>query len=302
MSSGGYGIEGGVDFTQQGVRLPRAIFNVVTPGYFETLRVPIRRGRNFDERDRRGATMTVIVNESFVRQSFKDRDPIGQRIQCGFDTLEFMTIVGVVADMRSDSPGTPPQPEIWMPYEQHPRGATGLNIVMRVRTADPLALAETVRRRIAAINPDVPVRATTMDGTLTSASATPRFRTFLIGVFAGLALLLALAGIYGVMTYTVSQRVPELGVRIALGATPGHIMRLIIGQGAALAAIGLVLGIVLALVSGRWLEGMLFGVTARDPWILATVTVGVAFATLLACYIPGRRAVRVDPMVALRAE
>ena len=302
MSSGGYGIEGGVDFTQQGVRLPRAIFNVATPGYFETLRVPLRRGRNFDERDRRGATMTVIVNESLVRQSFRDRDPIGQRIQCGFDTLEFMTIVGVVADMRSDSPGTPPQPEIWMPYEQHPRPSTGLNIVMRVRTADPLALAETVRRRIASINPDVPVRATTMDGTLTTASATPRFRTFLIGVFAGLALLLALAGIYGVMTYTVSQRVPELGVRIALGATPGHIMGLIIGQGAALAAIGLVLGIVLALVSGRWLEGMLFGVTARDPWILATVTVGVALATLLACYIPGRRAVRVDPMVALRAE
>ena len=301
-SFGGYGIEGGVDFTKQGVRLPRAIFNVVTPNYFETLRIPVRMGRDFDERDRRGAIMTVIVNEALVRQSFKDQSPIGQRIQCGFDTLEFMTIVGVVADIRSDSLGTPPQPEIWMPYEQHPRGATGLNLVFRVRSGDPLLLTETVRRRIASINPDIPVRAETMDSTLSSASATPRFNTLLIVLFAGIALMLALAGIYGVMTYTVSQRVPELGVRIALGATPENIMGLILKQGAGLAMVGLGLGLALALVSGRWLEGMLYGVTARDPWTLAVVTVGVAFATLLACYVPGRRAVRVDPMVALRAE
>jgi ABC-type antimicrobial peptide transport system permease subunit len=159
-----------------------------------------------------------------------------------------------------------------------------------------------MRQKISARDPDVPVRATTMDGTLETASAAPRFRTFLLVVFAGVALLLALAGVYGVMAYTVSRRVPELGVRIALGATPKNIMGLVLAQGARLVAIGLVLGLLLALASGRILEGLLFGVTARDPLILAAVTAVVALATFFACYIPGRRAVRVDPIAALRGE
>jgi ABC-type antimicrobial peptide transport system permease subunit len=148
----------------------------------------------------------------------------------------------------------------------------------------------------------VPVRATTMEGTLETASATPRFRTFLLVTFAGVALLLALAGVYGVMAYSVSQRVPELGVRIALGATPGHILGLVVGQGARLALVGLGAGIALSLLAGRLLQGLLFGVTPRDPLMLGVVTAGVTLATLAACYIPGRRAVRVDPMIALRAE
>ena len=303
ISNGAYGIQGGPSFGDKGVvNLPQALFNVTAPGYFRTIGVPIRRGRDFSDNDRLGAPMVAIINESLARASFPNQDPIGRGIQAGLDTLDFMTIVGVVADMRSDGPTSPVQPEIFMPYEQHPRPAANLNIVARVQGDNPLALADTIREKVAQLNSDVPVRAMTMESTLATASETPRFRTLLIVVFAGVALVLALAGIYGVMTYTVTQRVPELGVRIALGATPGNILKLIVGQGAVLAAAGLAIGVALSLASGRFLEGMLFGVTARDPWTLLAVTGVVAVATLAACYIPGRRAVGVDPMVALRAE
>lgn len=301
-SNGGYWIEGGPTIDQTGVSAPQALFNVVTPDYFRTLRVPVRQGRDFTDGDRRGAPMVAIINEALAREAFPGQDPIGRRIQCGLDSLEFMTIVGVVADVRTAGPAQLVQPELFMPYEQHPGPASALNLVVRAETDNPLGFAETIRRKIAARNPDVPVRATTMDGTLETASETQRFRTYLLVVFASVALLLALAGIYGVMTYTVSQRLQELGVRIALGATPGNIFRLVVGQGAMLAATGLAIGIALSLVAGRLLEGLLFGVTAQDPWSLAAVAVIVTVASLAACYLPGRRAVRVDPMVALRAE
>ena len=301
-SNGGYWIEGGPRPEQTGVSAPQAVFTVVTPDYFRTLRVPVRRGRDFSDGDRREAPMVAIINESLARESFAGQDPIGRRIQCGLDSLEFMTVVGVVADVRTAGPASPAAPEIFMPYEQHPGPATALNLVVRAESDDPLAFVEAIRRRIAARNPDVPVRATTMEGTLEAASGTQRFRTYLLVVFAGIALVLAVAGIYGVMAYTVSQRLPELGVRIALGATPRNIFGLVVAQGAALAAAGLVLGVGLALLAGRLLEGLLFGVTSRDPWSLAGVVIIVTLASLAACYLPGRRAVRVDPMVALRAE
>ena len=300
--NGTYVIEGGSPLLPAGTRSPQALFNVVTPDYFRTLRVPVTRGRDFSDGDRPGAPYVAIINESLARASFGDADPIGRRIQCGLDTFEFMTIVGVVGDVRTRGPQSPAQPEIFMPYEQHPRPATALNLVARTHPSDPLALAETMRRKITTLNPDVPVKVTTMEGTLEAASATARFRTFLIVVFASVALLLALAGVYGVMAYSVSQRVPELGVRIALGATPGNIMTLVLSQGAKLALAGLATGLGLALLSGRILEGLLFGVTARDPLILTAMTAGVAAATLVACYLPGRRAVKVDPMIALRAQ
>jgi predicted permease len=301
-SNGGYAIEGQGDVRQTGIRSPQAIFNVVTPDYFRAMRVPFKSGRDFSDGDRREAPLVAIVNESLARASFQNENPIGRRIQCGLDTLDFMTIVGVVADVRTAGPSRPAQPEIYMPYEQHPGPATAMNLVARTETPDPLALSETISRKIRERNPDVPARASSMEGTLENAAATPRFRTFLLVVFAAVALLLAIAGVYGVMAYTVSQRVPELGVRIALGAAPADIMQLIVGQGLRLGAAGLVIGLALALLAGRVLQGLLFGVTARDPLILGLVTAGVAVATLFACYFPGRRAVRVDPMQALRAE
>jgi putative ABC transport system permease protein len=189
-----------------------------------------------------------------------------------------------------------------MPFQQHPGPATALNIVVRTGAANPLTLGDTIARTIRHRNADVPVKTTTMIGTLETAAATPRFRTLLLSAFAAVALLLALAGVYGVMAYSVSQRMPELGVRVALGASPRSIMSLILTQGARLAVAGLVLGLGLSLLASRLLEGLLFNVAPRDPVMLAIVAVSVALTMLAACYIPGRRAVRVDPMIALRAE
>jgi putative ABC transport system permease protein len=301
-SDGGYVVEGASTLPALGARSPQALLIVVTPDYFKTLRVPLRRGRDFSDMDRMGAPFVAIINESLARAAFPDRDPIGHRIQCGLDRSDFMTIVGVVADVRTGGPASSAQAELYMPYEQHPGPATALNLVVRTGVADPSALAQTIRRKIAGLNPDVPVKATTMEETISTASATSRFRTVLLVIFASIALLLALAGVYGVMAYVVGQRVPELGVRVALGATPENIMALVLAQGARLAATGLAIGLVLASLSGRVLEGMLFGVTARDPVILAAVAIVVAFATFVACYIPGRRAVRVDPISALRGQ
>jgi putative ABC transport system permease protein len=303
-SNGGYWIEGGPGPEETGVRSPQALFTVATPDYFRAMRVPITSGRDFADGDRREAMPVAIINESLAKASFPGQDPLGRRIRCGLDktSLGYMTIVGVVSDVRTSGPSRPAQPEIYMPYEQHPGPATALNLVMRAETTNPLALADTVSRKIRERNPDVPVKVSTMEATLDVAAATPRFRTFLLTVLAGLALLLALAGVYGVMAYTVNQRLPELGVRVALGATPRSIMRLVVGQGARLATAGIVIGLALALAAGRLLQGLLFGVTARDPTILATVAVTVAVATLAACWLPGRRAVNADPMLALRAE
>jgi predicted permease len=302
-SFGGYQIEGRAELSDAGIRSPRALFNVVTPDYFRTLRVPVQRGRDFTDTDTATAPFVAIVNESLAREAFPGGDdPIGRRIQAGLDTLEFMTIVGVVADVRTDGPAQPAAPEIFMPYQQHPGPASALNIVVRAHTADPLSVSETMQRKIRERDPEVPVKVSTMEGTLATATATPRFHTYLLVLFAGVALVLALAGVYGVMSYTVSQRIPELGIRIALGASPGNILGLVLRQGIVLAGVGLAIGVALSLTSGRLLEGFLFGVTSRDPWSLGAVAVVVAIASLAACYIPGRRAVRVDPITALRAE
>ena len=301
-SNGGYWIEGGPGPDQTGVRSKQAVFTVVTPEYFRTMAIPIKVGRDFTDRDRHDAPFVAIVNEALAKQAFPGENPIGKRIQCGLDSPNFMAIVGVVGDVRTKGPALAPGPEIYMPFEQHPSFSKALDIVARTSTPDPLALTDTLRRKISARNPDVPVKATTMTSTLETASATPRFQTFLLLTFAVVALALAMAGVYGVMAYTVNQRIPELGVRIALGASPETILGLVFGEGARLAALGLAAGLALALLSGRVLQGVLFGVTPHDPVILASVTVVVTIATLLACYIPGRRAVRVDPMVALRAE
>jgi putative ABC transport system permease protein len=301
-SNGSFAIEGRTSLAQSGIRLPQALFIVSTPDYFRTLKIPLRSGRDFNDGDTYDAPPVAIVNEALVRRSFPGEDPIGRRIQCGLDRPDFMTIVGVVADVRTDGPARPAQPELFMPFHQHPGPATALNIVVRTDAENPLTLGETIARTIRQRNPDVPVRTTTMIGTLETATATPRFRTLLIAAFAAVALLLALAGVYGVMAYSVSQRLPELGVRVALGASPRSIMTLVLGQGARLAAAGLAIGLALSLLAGRLLEGLLFNVTPRDPVMLVVVSVSVAVAMLAACYIPGRRAVRVDPMTALRAE
>jgi putative ABC transport system permease protein len=301
-SNGGYWIQGGPGPEVLGMKSPQAVFNVVTPDYFRTLQVPLVRGRDFNDGDRLESPFVVIINEQLARDAFPDVDPIGRTIRCGLDTLEPMTIVGIARDVRTRGPGRPVQAELFMPYEQHQGPATSLNIVMRTDAADPLSTGAMATRQIRSRNPEIPVRVETMEMTLASAAATPRFRTALLVVFAAVALLLAIAGVYGVMAYTVTQRVPEIGLRIALGASPSDVMRLVLGEGALLVGIGLVAGAALSLAGARFLNGLLFGVSARDPLVFLAVSALVTIAALSACLIPGRRALRVDPLIALRAE
>jgi putative ABC transport system permease protein len=302
MSSGGYWIQGGPGPEVLGMKSPQAVFNVVTPDYIKTLQVPILRGRDFDDGDRLEAPRVVMINEQLVKDAFPDVDPIGRTLRCGLDSLEPMTIVGIVKDVRTNGPSRPVQAEIFMPYEQHQGPASSLNIVIRTDAIDPLALAATAARQIRTRTPEVPVRIETMAMAMANASATPRFRTVLLVVFAAVALLLAIAGVYGVMAYTVNQRVPEIGLRVALGASPSDVMQLVLREGAMLVVIGLVAGAALSFAGARFISGLLFGVSARDPLVFAGVSVLVAVAALAACLVPGRRALRVDPLAALRAE
>jgi predicted permease len=300
-SSGGYWIEGGPGPEVQGIRSPQALFTVVTPDYFKTMSVPLQRGRDFSDGDRFDAPSVVIVNEAFVKQSHPGTDPLGSRIRCGLDTVQFMTIVGVVGNVRTVDPARPPQPELYMPFEQHPSYATALTLVART-AADPAAVATSFAEVVRRANPDVPVRTTTMTATLSSSVATPRFRTLLVGTFAALALCLAMAGVYGVIAYTVERRTSEIGLRLALGAAHGDILALVLKQGLVLAVAGIACGCTLAFAVTRLLAGMLFGVTTVDPLVFATVPLLLLGSAVAACAAPALRASRVDPMIALRME
>jgi predicted permease len=301
QSNGGYWIEGGPSREALGVRAPQAEFTVVTPGYFHTMRIPLRLGREFGAGDQFDAPFVVIVNEALARQAFGDADPIGRRIGCGLDTPKFMTIVGVVGDVRSYDPSRPPSPEIYMPYEQHPLTATTLALVART-AGDPTSIARTFSETIRALNPDVPVRTTTMTDALSYSVAAPRFRTLLVSAFAAVALLLAVAGVYGVIAYAVSRRTSEIGVRMAMGAAAGDILRLVMGEGLRLAAAGIAIGCALAAAVAQLLRGMLFGVGPADPLVFAIVPIALLATAAAATAVPALRAARVDPIQALRTE
>ena len=301
-SNGGYWVEGAPGPEVLGVRSPQALFNVVTPDYFRALEVPVVRGRDFNDGDRIDAPLVAIINEQLAKDSFAGIDPIGRTIRAGLDSLEPMTIVGIVKDVRTRGPNRAVQAELLMPYEQHQGPATSLNLVMRTSVADPLAIGATAARQIRGRYPEVPVRVETMEMTMAGATATPRFRTALLVVFAVVALLLAIAGVYGVMAYTVNQRVPEIGLRVALGASPADVIGLVLREGALLVVIGLVVGAALSLAGAQFISGLLFGVSARDPLVFAAVSALVAIAAMAACLVPGRRALKVDPLLALRAE
>jgi predicted permease len=301
-SNGGYWVEGAPGPEVLGMKSPQALFNVVTPEYFRVLSVPVVRGRDFNDGDRLDAPFVAVINEQLAKDAFPDVDPIGRTIRAGLDSLEPMTIVGIVKDVRTSGPNRPVQAELFFPYEQHQGPATSLNLVIRTAAVDPLAIGAAAARQIRARHPDVPVRVETMAMTMAGATATPRFRTVLLVVFAIVALVLAIAGVYGVMAYTVTQRVPEIGLRVALGASPSDVMGLVLRDGALLVGLGLVAGAALSYAGAQFISGLLFGVSARDPWTFVAVSMLVAAAAIAACLVPGRRALRVDPLLALRAE
>ncbi len=299
-SDGLYAVEGMHVFSDaQFERLPHAGFRLTSPGYFAAMGVPLIAGRDFNERDLYEAEPVAIVSATLARQVFQGESPLGRRIKCGLDRDVWMRVVGVVGDMRNDNPATPPGPELYMAWRQHPYHANDLHVVVVRAQGD---IANSARQAIARIDPGIPVKVSTLEQFHSDAVALPRFRTMLLMVFAGLAAALATAGVYGVMSYVAAHRQAEMGVRIALGATGSDIVSILVGSAARLAAIGLVCGLAMALMAGRLIESMLYGIRPLDPLAVGGAVVLLSVTALLAALIPALRASRVDPALALREE
>ena len=282
-------------------REPETVMTVVSPGSFAALGIPLKRGRDFSDGDAADRPLVAVVNEALVRTSLAGRDPIGSTVFCLFDRSDPMTIVGVAGDVRQRNPALPPQPECYMPYRQHSYNNATLNIVVRT-VGDPAALMDTVRRLAAEISPDVPLSFTTMEERVSKGVEDPRFRALLFGIFAAFAVCLAMAGVFGVMAYAVQQRSKEIGLRIALGATRSAVLRLILGQGLVLTAAGLAVGLAAAVAASRLLETVLFEVQPIDGQVYVGVAVLLALVTLVAGYLPARRASVLDPARVLKTE
>jgi putative ABC transport system permease protein len=294
-----YPPKGPDDYIMAGLR-------AVTPDYLGTLGVPLRRGRMLSARDRNSAPRVVVINESMAQSYFPDRDPLGQHIQLGTepsDDFPTMEIVGVVGDLKQ-SFETGSKAEMFVPYAQYPDPILAglyLNTALVVRTAgDPVAVTSAVRAAILDIDPGQPlVNVRTMEAAMAGTVAQPRFQMMLLMVFASVAVALAAVGVYGVMAYTVSQRIPEIGVRMAVGASPNQVVSLVVWQGAQLAVMGVVLGLIAAALGAGAMQSLLFDVRGLDPLTFALAPVVLAVAALLASYIPARRAARIPPVVAL---
>jgi predicted permease len=280
---------------------PTALYTFHAPGTFAALGIPVKAGRDFEEGDTADGPLVAIVNEALVRRSLPGEDPIGRSIVCTFDRRGAMTIVGVVGDVRQRNPAIAPIPECYMPYTQHVYNNRTLNVVVRT-AGDPTALAATARRVAAEISPEVPVSFTTMDAAISKQVEVPRFRALLLGVFAGVAVCLAMAGVYGVTAFGVQQRSKEIGLRMALGANRGIVLRLILTQGLVLTAAGLAIGLVAAAAATRVVATMLFEVRPLDVEVYAGVVVLLGVVTALAGYLPARRAAALDPMTVLKID
>jgi predicted permease len=282
-----------------GTTAPQALFSPVSPGTFAALGVPLKRGRDFDDSDMYEAQFTAVINEALARKSFSGTDPIGRVFFAPYLPRP-VKIVGVVGDVRQMA-HQEPIPEIYVPVQQHPYWGSDLSIVVRT-TADPGRITQAMRKKVRDLAPEVPVQFTTAEASLSENIATPRFRTLLLGIFSALALCLAMAGIYGVVAYVVGRRLGEIGLRMALGASPEDVLWLVLREGLSLAGIGLAVGLAGAVAATRLLTSMLFEVKPADPMILIGVAVLLASVSLSASYIPARRATKIDPLVALRQE
>ncbi|HUL14642.1 MAG TPA: ABC transporter permease [Terriglobales bacterium] len=281
-------------------------YRAVTPGYLETLDVPVLQGRLINPADTEHAPAVVVINATMAHTYFPSENPLGKRLQLGAtpeNEIPTMEIVGVVGDVRPGL-GVDPQAEMYLPYRQADQILPVFSLSIVLRTAnDPSAETSSLRAALAQIDPGVPlVNVRTMETNMEGTVAQPRFRTWLIGIFAGLALALAGVGVYGVMFYSVTQRTSEIGVRVTLGARPEDVFRIIIAEALRTAFLGVVIGLVSAAALTRMLKAFLFGISAYDPLTFAGVALILTFVAVAASYFPARRAMRVDPMVALRYE
>jgi predicted permease len=278
---------------------PHANRHLVSPKYFQTLGIPIRAGRDFDERDSARVPHVVVVNETFARLHLPGEDPIGKTLITGMGQLPSQ-IVGVVADVRSTNLNTPPGPDYYLPALQRPETFT--NILVKSRST-PIAMAAQVREALRSVDPDLPLLdPETLEARIAQTVADRRLALVLLGAFAALALLLASLGVYSVMAHLVAFRTSEIGIRMALGASPGLVLRMVLGHGRKLTLLGIALGIAGGLAVSRLMQQVLFEVNPADPLIYLAVSVALLLVAELASFLPARRATRIDPVVALRAE
>jgi predicted permease len=297
---------------------PNAVYRIATPGYFQTMKLPLLRGRGISTSDNAGAPGVVIINEEAARTYWPGQDPLGQRIS--FDSGEagsptWLTVIAISKNAKQEDWATPPFPEVYLAAFQNrdflgvagPHAEAGLHmsyITLVVRTArDPGALTSTVKSAVWSFDRNLPIsEVLTMDGVVADANAQPRFEMLLLAMFAAVALVMAAVGIYGVMSYSVSRRTHEIGIRISLGASRNDVFRLVLRQGMLLTLAGLGAGIAGALLLSRLMAKVLYGVPPTDPITFASVAILLAGVALFATWLPARRAMRVDPMIALRYE
>lgn len=308
-NSGGFwgslNIEGRAVATRESI--PIVSFSQVTPGYLEAMGIPLIRGREFTEPDNSEQSPKVaIINATLARRFFSGLDPVGQRICMGENCSKgpWLTIVGVVGDAALQGLNDPRFPQVLSPHAQGVEGGPAGSMGVAIRTSsDPLSLAASVREQVRQLDRDQSVAdLRTLDEVVSASLAQPRMNTLLLAVFATLALLLAAVGVYGVISYSVAQRVREIGIRMALGATRGKVLGMVVGEGLLLALAGLGLGLLTASGLARVMTSLLYGVTPNEPATFAAASVLLAAVAFLAAYIPARRATKVDPLVALRHE
>ena len=288
--NGGFTIRGRAGLGQSELRY-------VTPGYFRAMGIPIRRGRDFSPRDTSDVPRFILINEALARRYFPNEDPVGR-------TLDRGTIIGVAGDVRQSTLNVPAQPEIYYAVAQNFAQIRRLGSTLVVRgDGPPEALVGAIRAAVREVNPNQALfRVATMQRVIEESLASPKLYAWLLGLFGLLGALLAAAGIYGVVAYLVALRTREFGIRMALGADAGRVLRLVMRRGAVLAALGLAMGMGAAAALTRVLQGLLYGVTATDPVTFGAMALLLAAVALAACLVPARRATKIDPMTALRHE
>jgi putative ABC transport system permease protein len=286
---------------------PRAKFRAASEGYFEALGIPLIEGRLFDRTDDLHTPKAVVINQTAARRYWPNEDPVGKRILSGVDESEWTTVIGVVGDVRHTGLDAEVNPETYYHYLQIPADAMNFaeaSMALVIRTnADPAALTAGIRKEVQSLDAGQPVFSVrTMQDVVEGSVAQPRFRTLLLSIFAGIAVLLAATGVYGAMSYSVTQRFNEFGIRAALGAQPADLLKLVVGHGIRLVVIGIAIGLVAALLGARVLANLLFHVHQADPITFVLTCLSMLLVAILASFIPGLRATRVDPAVALRNE
>ncbi len=279
---------------------PLAEYRTVSPDYFRAMGIPLLNGRFLDERDQEKSAPAILVNQALVNSFLEGRDPVGTRIQAG--SSDWITIVGVVRDVKQSGIATPPRPEIYFPYTQVGNFVRSMSLVVR-SSLDTATLVAAIRREVQAVDPAQPIHnIRTMEAVIARSVSDSRLNMILLSIFASVAVALAVIGIYSVMSYTVTQSTRDIGIRMALGAKRGDIVRMVVGQGLGLTSIGVVAGLGSSFALMRFVESLLFGVSATDATTFAAVPLLLIAVSALACFIPARRATRIDPIVALRYE